>query len=174
MRSSTVLINKMVATLRELKMGEKYTYHEIFKKTGLNPQHSNGYVMRKAYRLLLDEGLVFEAVYSVGIKRLTDAEISVKARKYLAAANSAAIKSDELLGHTDVRKLTADQRCDHNTVKSVTTLAKHIFADAMIFSISRRVSRLGIALDLTSAIQAISQVSKLNEEKRIQKRTAHG
>jgi len=124
---------------RRLEPGEVATYSALAEAIGRDPQEGRGYKRcTTARRIVLNEGIVIEAVAGVGHKRLTDAEKAGCGPKVVKKINRAAKRGRKVLTAVD-------------DINGLSSEAKHNYSVSL--------SQVAVALELTSG-QAAKKISR--------------
>lgn len=159
-------VRRLVVFLEKFKEGEKISYKQLLARTGCDAQDPKcTYTLYSAYRHLAEKKMIFGAVRGVGIQRMANPDILTKATQQIVRAENTIKKAQNMLDAIPAQSLSKEDRVQYHTVRTLAKTAGYVMSTSISVKIGRRVAKLGIEMDLTTAIReisAISQVQSLN------------
>lgn len=99
----------LVEWLREVPVGEVVTYDDLSELAGEEIRQV-WHLVASAREVLLKEGVAFDVVTNVGLKRLDDAGKVAAAEGYLSKGRNAAKRSVRMLRASNVAALSPEER----------------------------------------------------------------
>jgi len=108
----------LIARLEKMQKGECVQYDELSKIIGRNVQMNRSSLL-SARRILQRQGMVFDAVSGVGIKRLDDIGIVKASQGHVFRAYQAARRGAQKLSCVDYDTLNNEDKITHNTSASI-------------------------------------------------------
>ncbi len=100
----------LITILRDVGPAGFISYHDIESKAGFNPRVARGMRLRKAREILVvEQGIVFDVVPGEGIRRLTENEKFLVARRGMNQINRIAAKCHRVLATTNADRLSNDE-----------------------------------------------------------------
>lgn len=153
-RSENVSI--IVSILAEKKVGEEVGYEELSAAVGKNVQRESRSSLSSAMRIVQNEsGAVFGTIRGVGVKRLSDTEISRLAPSYLRRSHNAAKTGRNKLRKADTSNMSEAEKLTYYAGSSHLAM----IAEATTERASKKVliasNATGMAIPYRKAIEAI-------------------
>jgi hypothetical protein len=147
----------LASTLRTLQPGEVIPYFRLSQTIGRNVQREGYGCLTTARRLLQRENrILFSPVKGVGLKRLTDSEITSIGPQTLLRINRSSRQGAQKL--TCIKKfasLTNEEKIRHNTALSILGVFFEISQSKSVNRIGQTVAVLQKQLPLREALTAL-------------------
>ena len=122
--------------IKEMKVGETVSYEELSGIIGLNVQDNRHYLDTARKKALVEEGIVTEAVWGKGIKRLDDESIARIGDSVVRHIRSSARKGRLKLSCVkDFGALTNEAKIKHN-------MGMSLLGAMMVFTKGKMVERI--------------------------------
>ncbi len=142
--------------LRGLKQGESVSFEELRQKLALDVQDKSRHSLQSARRVLLREGIRFDAVRGVGLQRMTDAQVATSGARSVRLVHGVARReAKKMAAISDFESLTNDEKIQHNTTLSVLGAVAHFSKPAQVKILEAAVSQAKNALPTRESIDVI-------------------
>lgn len=115
---------RLAEHLQEKKMGDLVTYAEIEKFLGYSILKAKRYILYSALRVARrEEGIIFETIRSVGIKRQNDSEIAdYQLKRSLGQVRRCAKRGLERARCADYEKLSKEEKTRANARSTILSM----------------------------------------------------
>lgn len=158
-RSRAVERQAVADLLRAAKPGQVLTYGDIKARTGVDCQHDR-HILNAARDMVRDEdGVVFEAAYGVGLRRLTDAEVAkIVPDHRRRKAHRQAVKGIKELGTVDPAALPAGERLLHQAGMALLGAVAAVSTHSAFRRVQAQTTPTGPVLPVSATLEALKDV----------------
>lgn len=136
MRISTELsieTKALADRLRGVEVGATISYVTLDTELSLQSRGRARHALRSARKILLREGIRFDVVTGVGLKRMTDAEIAKSGARSVRLVHAAARReSMKMSAVADFEALSNEEKIQHNATLSVLGAVAHFSKPAQV------------------------------------------
>lgn len=143
--------------LKEVGVGETITWEELSKTAGRNVSAGHagyGALATARRRAQVDDGMVFDAVSKVGLKRLSDVDIVNTGQSTVDRVRRAARKgAKRLLSVRDFNGLPNELKIKHNAYASLLGAVAAISQEAKVHQLEKHVQNAQAALPLAKTLE---------------------
>lgn len=148
----------LIKVLSAVTVGEIALYQQLSAAIGRNVQKEARGILATARRhMLKEQQAVFEAVRTVGLKRLTDGEIANSGGSILRSINRTTARGlIKLSSVKDFSSLTDHQKIRHNTTTSLLLVFHDISRNKGVQRIETAVATLGKKLEVFETLIAFA------------------
>lgn len=115
----------IMSILREAQIGDVVPYHTLTEAIRKDVTKEGRSPMDSARRVLMrDKNIVFDCIRGVGLKRLSDCEITETSATFIRQARRKADKGLKTIACADYQKLNQEQRNQHNVGAAILGVMK--------------------------------------------------
>jgi len=119
--------------LRHIQVGETIEYSKLDAELMLETRGDARHAMRSARKILLREGIRFDTVKGVGLKRMTDSEIAKSGSRSVRLVNAMAKREvAKMSAVANFDALTNEEKIQHHATLSVLGAVAHFSKPAQV------------------------------------------
>lgn len=155
---ATIETQELTIALSEAVDSETVTYNALSDRIGQNVQTTARGILASARRRLMRDGIVFETVMKVGLKRLPKAVVATgigpETNKKVRALVRRQIKKASTISQEDYAGLTKDEQTSYNVARSHLGVLAEIAKEKSSRNTEKAVAVAGKPLPLAETLKA--------------------
>lgn len=141
--------------LKTIEIGATVTWDDLSSVIGRDVRDSGYSALTTARRRVqIDDGMIFDAVHTIGLKRLTDIEIVSSGQSFVDRVRRIARKgAKRLLSVKDFDKLPNNVKVSHNAYASLLGAITQVSSESKVRMLEKHVQNTQQALPLAKTLE---------------------